>query len=283
MSRFIPADHIGLERGVLQVAEWSNAEIWHGIPNEEVQLWNRLGRSMYAQGLEFKIDQFSGAERKGFFERYLSYLSAEDEVRKALHAGYLTAYVLAEGHSVTVDREFWGTEAGILPFGDGMINIAGAVWPDRVLNLGIVRTIVFMREADLAKRFVKTAASSKEILDDSAANAAVKTPISTELTRREAATDQPVSGSEINTRVGSTRLGRKPTYDWPDVQEFVRKTLEHHGLPSADDPDLPDQAALERRIMQHCLQRYGREPAISNVRPKLAKWLKEFKETQVRN
>ncbi|WP_162560495.1 hypothetical protein [Methylobacterium durans] len=283
MSRFIPADHIGLERGVLQVAEWSDTEIWQGLPSEEVQLWHRLGRSMYAQGLEFQIDRFSGPERKSFFERYLSYLSAESEVRKSLHAGYLTAYVLAEGHSVTVDREFWGTEAGIFPFGDGMINIAGAVWPDRVLNLGIVRTIVFLREVDLAKRFVKIAASSPRVLNDSATNAPAEIPILTEPTRREGPTGRPVSGSEIYTKVGSTRLGRKPTYDWPDVEEFVRKTLEHQGLPSADDPDLPDQAALERRIMQHCLQRYGREPAISNVRPKLAKWLKAFKEAQVRN
>ncbi|WP_264050424.1 hypothetical protein [Methylobacterium flocculans] len=73
------------------------------------------------------------------------------------------------------------------------------------------------------------------------------------------------------------RRGRKPTYDWPEIRKFVIKLLEHHGLPSADDPSLPNQAAIERQIMEYCQLRYGREPAASNIRPKLAKWLTEFK------
>jgi hypothetical protein len=59
------------------------------------------------------------------------------------------------------------------------------------------------------------------------------------------------------------------------VKKFVFELLEHHGLPSPDDPELLNNAALERLVASFC-QVNGWHPAESTVRRYVVEFVEEW-------
>ena len=82
------------------------------------------------------------------------------------------------------------------------------------------------------------------------------------------------SGTEGEAEPQKGRGGRKPVYDWAVVFDHVKSLFEHHGPLSPDDPDWSCQADVERAMQKFCLNRFGREPAVSTVREKAQKFIK---------
>lgn len=70
--------------------------------------------------------------------------------------------------------------------------------------------------------------------------------------------------------------GRPAEYDWGEAKAHALALLEKHGLPDKDDKDLPNKAALAREVAVFMLNRHGREPASSQIKLHLAKWISEF-------
>lgn len=74
----------------------------------------------------------------------------------------------------------------------------------------------------------------------------------------------------------SSKRGRRPEFDWASIRAYAMNMLDYHGLPSADDPAWNNQARLEERIAEFCLEKFRREPAKSTLRPHLQTWLTDF-------
>jgi hypothetical protein len=91
------------------------------------------------------------------------------------------------------------------------------------------------------------------------------------------------SGSEmpsIPTPKVSSR-GRKRKWDWESAKQFCWEILEHHGEPDPNDPDLPNQAALERRVQEYFANHNGGDaPVESQIRDYVGDWLDEYSEAK---
>jgi hypothetical protein len=91
------------------------------------------------------------------------------------------------------------------------------------------------------------------------------------------------SGSEtasIPTPKASSR-GRKRKWDWEGAKQACWETLEHHGEPDPNDPDLPNQAALERRVQEYfATHNGGNAPVESQIRDYVGDWLDEYSEAK---
>jgi hypothetical protein len=78
--------------------------------------------------------------------------------------------------------------------------------------------------------------------------------------------------------------GRPPAVSWNDVvKAALFKLLDHHGLPSIDDPEWQNQAAVERAVSEIILDKYGFEVAESTVRVHTARLLTEWRNQAGRN
>ena len=73
-----------------------------------------------------------------------------------------------------------------------------------------------------------------------------------------------------------SKRGRTPKSFWPNVKSYVFKLLDHHGLPTPEDQDLPDQAALEKRVATLC-DKQGWKAAESTIRLQVTQYLVEWK------
>jgi hypothetical protein len=79
----------------------------------------------------------------------------------------------------------------------------------------------------------------------------------------------------------AVRRGRRPRWDWKAAKAVCFGILDHHGTPVPNDPDLPNQAALERKIQEFFAAGNGGEaPAESQTRDNVAAWIKEFSEAK---
>jgi hypothetical protein len=92
-----------------------------------------------------------------------------------------------------------------------------------------------------------------------------------------------LSGSEtasIPAPKASSR-GRKRKWDWEGAKQACWKILEHHGAPDSNDPDLPNQAALERKVQKYFAAHNGGDaPVESQVRDYVGLWLNEYSEAK---
>jgi hypothetical protein len=70
--------------------------------------------------------------------------------------------------------------------------------------------------------------------------------------------------------------GAKPKSFWPDVKKRVFEMLDYYGPPSSDDPELPNQAAVERRVADF-LQERGVTAAESTLRTHVSTYIEEWK------
>jgi hypothetical protein len=75
--------------------------------------------------------------------------------------------------------------------------------------------------------------------------------------------------------VTGKRRGRAPKSFWPHVKTYVFNLLNEHGAPTADDPELPDQAALERKVTNLC-ERKGWKAAESTIRSRVVSYLLDW-------
>jgi hypothetical protein len=79
----------------------------------------------------------------------------------------------------------------------------------------------------------------------------------------------------------SVRRGRPPIWDWAAAKAACFKILDHHGLPLPTDPDLPNQAALERKIQYFfAAENGGNAPVESQTRDYVAVWIAEFAQAE---
>jgi hypothetical protein len=67
---------------------------------------------------------------------------------------------------------------------------------------------------------------------------------------------------------------------WPEFENYIFDVLDYHGPPSPDDPELPDQAALER-LGADFMQNHGWEAAESTIREHVVV-MREYFETRGR-
>lgn len=73
------------------------------------------------------------------------------------------------------------------------------------------------------------------------------------------------------------KSGAKEKFSWDAIRQKFDKIIEHYGLPSSDEPELKNQAALEIMLVEWCENRFGIDnaPAQSTIRRYVSKWLKE--------
>jgi hypothetical protein len=75
--------------------------------------------------------------------------------------------------------------------------------------------------------------------------------------------------------------GRKRKWDSEGAKQACWKILEHHGEPDPNDPDLPNQAALERRVQEYFAKHNGGDaPVESQIRDYVRVWLNEYSEAK---
>jgi hypothetical protein len=70
--------------------------------------------------------------------------------------------------------------------------------------------------------------------------------------------------------------GAKPKSFWLDVKKHVFELLDYYGPPSSDDPELPNQAAVERRVADF-LQERGLTAAESTLRTHVSAYIEDWK------
>jgi hypothetical protein len=75
------------------------------------------------------------------------------------------------------------------------------------------------------------------------------------------------AGGETTPAVAESGIkrGRRQYGFWPEVEDFIFDLLVHHGSPSPDDPELPNQQALEVRVATF-MQQNGWDAAESTIR-----------------
>jgi hypothetical protein len=69
--------------------------------------------------------------------------------------------------------------------------------------------------------------------------------------------------------------GRTQKSFWPNVRHYVFKLLEYHDAPTPEDPELPDQAALEKKVATLCDQK-GWKAAESTIRVHVRRYFTEW-------
>jgi hypothetical protein len=73
-----------------------------------------------------------------------------------------------------------------------------------------------------------------------------------------------------------SKAGAKPGYDWPDVEQFVRRTLDSKGDFRPWDTEWKGQSALEREVVDYISRSGGGSPALSTIRanvvPMIGRW-----------
>jgi hypothetical protein len=74
----------------------------------------------------------------------------------------------------------------------------------------------------------------------------------------------------------SANRGRTAKSFWPLVRKFVFKLLDNHGAPTPEDPELPNQAALEQKVATLC-ERKGWEASESTIRKYTKQYLNEWR------
>ena len=74
------------------------------------------------------------------------------------------------------------------------------------------------------------------------------------------------------------KRGRPPTYPWSAAKIEFDRLITFHGLPVAGDPDLPNQAAVERLIAEFIEKEIGKAPPESLVRTHVGKWRRAAKQ-----
>jgi hypothetical protein len=78
--------------------------------------------------------------------------------------------------------------------------------------------------------------------------------------------------------------GRRPKYPWEKLKQYAMQLLDHHGLPSPENPDFSSQADLERKIVQQCRDLTGgAAPPISQVREHVSAWIREYRAAKAGN
>ncbi len=63
----------------------------------------------------------------------------------------------------------------------------------------------------------------------------------------------------------ATKLGAKP-YGWPAFDAEADRLLDYYGMPGPDEPDLPNQAALERKMREWAKAKWGKSPSEARIR-----------------
>ncbi|CAK0765723.1 hypothetical protein WCLP8_3850003 [uncultured Gammaproteobacteria bacterium] len=84
-----------------------------------------------------------------------------------------------------------------------------------------------------------------------------------------------VAGSPLSASAGggmplAAKRGRKLAYPWEDFTRKLNDLNEYHGLPGADNPGWESQADIERAMMDWCEETWGKCPAASTIREKIA-------------
>jgi len=75
------------------------------------------------------------------------------------------------------------------------------------------------------------------------------------------------------------RAGRKPDYDWSDVEQFALKQLDANGDFKEWDTEWKSQAELERQVSAYIAQTHdGKMPATSTVRQHVSRIVRRWRE-----
>jgi hypothetical protein len=72
------------------------------------------------------------------------------------------------------------------------------------------------------------------------------------------------------------KRGAPPKSFWPDVKKYVFDLLDHHGLPSPEDRDWSNQAAVEEKVKDFMSEK-GWEAAESTIRKQVGGFIEDWK------
>lgn len=67
--------------------------------------------------------------------------------------------------------------------------------------------------------------------------------------------------------------GRPPKYDWQEFHIQCRTVWEYHGSFNKHDPQFSRQADLVKIMAEWCVEKWGREPSLSQLKSEVAKFL----------
>jgi hypothetical protein len=81
-----------------------------------------------------------------------------------------------------------------------------------------------------------------------------------------------IASSPPSTRRG---VGRTPKSFWPHIKDYVFQLLDYHDMPTPEDPELPDQAAMEKNVARLC-EKKGWKAAESTIRVHVKRYLGEW-------
>lgn len=71
------------------------------------------------------------------------------------------------------------------------------------------------------------------------------------------------------------KRGAKPQHDWPAYRKEYDFLISEYGKPGIDEPDLPNQAAIEKHLTEWGEKNFTKAPAPSLLRSHVSKWLEE--------
>ncbi|MBN9435573.1 hypothetical protein [Bosea sp. (in: a-proteobacteria)] len=252
-DEFIPEGYAGLPAIIWYIAQRSHPDLWASehLHELEISIWSHL---VINNDAKFILDRL----RYPFFERNLSfpdetqarfrsYDEAERKLRQALYAGSLTAFFNSSasataGQMMHVLRDGWSIDSGRQILWSGRANLAGE--PSQ--------RVVFVSIFSVRQHFWGEQQSQPEKAEETSIKA-------------------------VFSKVSSaSRRGRPESYNWQAAEAYARELLKHHGPPSPDDPEFPNQAAFERMISEFFAKISDRIPAESVIRKRAKGWLECF-------